>query len=163
MKKVILSLILATCTGMFCSLNAQEYKIPAKVVVITKQDVNIRKAPQTSAAVVEKASTGAMYELISQQGSWYEVKDIKTGNNVYVSATVGRLATGNQISRTDKGLVEKEESTDFYLPETEKDAERGTNHILRILSETGKEYNLRYCITDNRFDDRKYVYPRSVL
>lgn len=95
MKKVILSLILATCTGMFCSLNAQEYKIPAKVVVITKQDVNIRKAPQTSAAVVEKASTGAMYELISQQGSWYEVKDIKTGNNVYVSATVGRLATGN--------------------------------------------------------------------
>ena len=57
MKKVILSLIFATCTGMFCSLNAQEYKVPAKVVVITKQDVNIRKAPQTSAAVVEKAST----------------------------------------------------------------------------------------------------------
>ena len=41
MKKVILSLILATCTGMFCSLNAQEYKIPAKVVVITKQTANI--------------------------------------------------------------------------------------------------------------------------
>lgn len=120
MKKVILSLILATCTGMFCSLNAQEYKIPAKVVVITKQDVNIRKAPQTSAAVVEKASTGAMYELISQQGSWYEVKDIKTGNNVYVSATVGRLATGNQISRTDKGLVEKEESTDFIYQKQKK-------------------------------------------
>ena len=158
MKKVILSLILATCTGMFCSLNAQEYKIPAKVVVITKQDVNIRKAPQTSAAVVEKASTGAMYELISQQGSWYEVKDIKTGNNVYVSATVGRLATGNQISRTDKGLVEKEE-----LPETEKNAEWGTNHILRILSETRKKYSLCHCITDNRFHDRRYVYPRSVL
>ena len=156
MKKVILSLILATCTGMFCSLNAQEYKIPAKVVVITKQDVNIRKAPQTSAAVVEKASTGAMYELISQQGSWYEVKDIKTGNNVYVSATVGRLATGNQISRTDKGLVEKEESTDFIY-QKQKKMQNG------ILSETGKEYNLRYCITDNRFDDRKYVYPRSVL
>ena len=120
MKKVILSLILATCTSMFCSLNAQEYKIPAKVVVITKQDVNIRKAPQTSAAVVEKASTGAMYELISQQGSWYEVKDIKTGNNVYVSATVGRLATGNQISRTDKGLVEKEESTDFIYQKQKK-------------------------------------------
>ena len=88
MKKVILSLILATCTGMFCSLNAQEYKIPAKVVVITKQDVNIRKAPQTSAAVVEKASTGA--------------------------------ATGNQISRTDKGLVEKEESTDFIYQKQKK-------------------------------------------
>ena len=114
MKKVILSFIFAT--GMFCFLNAQEYKIPDKVVVITKQDVNIRKAPQTSAAVVEKASTGTMYELVNQQGSWYEVKDIKTGNNVFVSSTVGRLATSNQISRTDKGLVEKTESTDFiYL------------------------------------------------
>lgn len=163
MKKVILSLIFATCTGMFCSLNAQEYKVPAKVVVITKQDVNIRKAPQTSAAVVEKASTGTMYELISQQGSWYEVKDIKTGNNVYVSATVGRLATGNQISRTDKGLVEKEEYTDFIYQKQKKNAEWGTNHILRILSETRKKYSLCHGITDNRFHDRKYVYPRSVL
>ena len=107
MKKVILSFIFTT--GLFGLLNAQEYKIPDKVVVITRQDVNIRQAPQTSAAVVEKASMGTMYELTGQKDSWYEVKDIKTGKNGYVSTTVGRLATGNQISRTDKGLVSEDE------------------------------------------------------
>lgn len=111
MKKVILSFIFTT--GLFGLLNAQEYKIPDKVVIITRQDVNIRQAPQTSAAVVEKASMGTMYELTGQKDSWYEVKDIKTGKNVYVSTTVGRLATGNQISRTDKGLVSEDEYPDI--------------------------------------------------
>ena len=137
MKKVILSFIFAT--GMFCFLNAQEYKIPDKVVVITKQDVNIRKAPQTSAAVVEKASTGTMYELVNQQGSWYEVKDIKTGNNVFVSSTVGRLATSNQISRTDKGLVEKTESTDFIYLKQKKSQSGEQNTSYAFYQKQGKD------------------------
>ena len=137
MKKVILSFIFAT--GMFCFLNAQEYKIPDKVVVITKQDVNIRKAPQTSAAVVEKASTGTMYELVNQQGSWYEVKDIKTGNNVFVSSTVGRLATSNQISRTDKGLVEKTESTDFIYLKQKKSQSGEQNTSYSFYQKQGKD------------------------
>lgn len=129
MKKVILSLIFTA--GLFGLLNAQEYKIPDKVVVITRQDVNIRQAPQTSAAVVEKASMGTMYELTGQKDSWYEVKDIKTGKNVYVSTTVGRLATGNQISRTDKGLVSEDEYPDIVYQKLKKmqNGEQTTSYV----------------------------------
>lgn len=129
MKKVILSFIFTT--GLFGLLNAQEYKIPDKVVVITRQDVNIRQAPQTSAAVVEKASMGTMYELTGQKDSWYEVKDIKTGKNVYVSTTVGRLATGNQISRTDKGLVSEDEYPDIVYQKLKKmqNGEQTTSYV----------------------------------
>lgn len=112
-------------------MNAQEYKIPDKVVIITRQDVNIRQAPQTSAAVVEKASMGTMYELTGQKDSWYEVKDIKTGKNVYVSTTVGRLATGNQISRTDKGLVSEDEYPDIVYQKLKKmqNGEQTTSYV----------------------------------
>lgn len=160
MKKVVLSFIFTT--GLFGLLNAQEYKIPDKVVVITRQDVNIRQAPQTSAAVVEKASMGTMYELTGQKDSWYEVKDIKTGKNVYVSTTVGRLATGNQISRTDKGLVSEDEYPDIVYQKL-KDAERRTDDVLRILSETGKRHRLRQGIANNRYYDGKHVYPGNLL
>lgn len=130
MKKVFLSFTLAACQGIFFSINAQEYKIPEKVVVITKQNVNVRQAPQTSSAVIEKASSGAMYELVSQQGSWYEVKDVKTGKNAFISTTVGRVSAGNQITRTDKGLVEPNDNTQFIYQkrETISGGERTTSY-----------------------------------
>lgn len=120
MKNVFLSLMFAACPGIFFSLNAQGYKIPEKVVVITKQNVNVRQAPQASSTVLEKASSGAMYEFVSQQGSWYEVKDVKTGNTAFISTTVGRVSAGNQIARTDKGLVESNDCPQFVYQRQEK-------------------------------------------
>lgn len=120
MKNVFLSLMFVACPGIFFSLNAQGYKIPEKVVVITKQNVNVRQAPQASSTVLERASSGAMYEFVSQQDSWYEVKDVKTGNTAFISTTVGRVSTGNQIARTDKGLVESSDSPQFVYQRREK-------------------------------------------
>lgn len=130
MKKVFLSFMLAACPGIFLTLHAQEYKIPEKVVVITKQNVNVRQAPQTSSTVIEKVSSGAMYELVNQQSSWYEVKDIKTGNPAFISTTVGRVSAGNQIARTDKGLVESNDYTQFIYQkrETIPGGERTTSY-----------------------------------
>ena len=42
MKKVILSLFLAICSGMACSLSAQGYRIPETAVVIAKPQANVR-------------------------------------------------------------------------------------------------------------------------
>lgn len=105
--------MLTACSGIFFSLNAQEYKTPEKVVVITKQNVNVRQAPQASSKVVGKASNGAIYEFVAQEGTWYKVKDVKSGNTVFISTTVGRISAGNQIARTDKGLVEPNDNLRF--------------------------------------------------
>ena len=58
MKKVILSLFLAICSGMACSLSAQGYRIPETAVVIAKPQANVRQAPETTAAVVERLQKG---------------------------------------------------------------------------------------------------------
>lgn len=130
MKKVFLSFMLTACSGIFFSLNAQEYKTPEKVVVITKQNVNVRQAPQASSKVVGKASNGAIYEFVAQEGTWYKVKDVKSGNTVFISTTVGRISAGNQIARTDKGLVEPNDNLRFVYQKREDmtDGERITSY-----------------------------------
>ena len=130
MKKVFLSFMLTAWSGIFFSLNAQEYKTPEKVVVITKQNVNVRQAPQASSKVVGKASNGAIYEFVAQEGTWYKVKDVKSGNTVFISTTVGRISAGNQIARTDKGLVEPNDNLRFVYQKREDmaDGERITSY-----------------------------------
>ncbi|NDV80522.1 hypothetical protein D0T87_00840 [Bacteroides sp. 51] len=62
--------------------------IPAKIVEITKPNVNIRKTAATNGAIVEKAPKGKQYELVSTQGAWYEIKDPITSEVAFVSNTV---------------------------------------------------------------------------
>lgn len=124
MKKVILSLFLAICSGMACSLSAQGYRIPETAVVIAKPQANVRQAPETTAAVVEKASKGVLYELIARKSNWYEAKDVKTGKTVYISTTVANLMEGRFLPRTDKGLVENSDLTSFAYQKRVTDSEK---------------------------------------
>lgn len=113
MKKLFLSCIIFASAGVFTFTNAQTTQTPAKIVVITKQNVNVRQSPQTNADVVGKASSGTLFEFIAEKGSWYEVKDINTGKIVYISNTVSRLMDGKQVARTDNGIVEADDYTNY--------------------------------------------------
>lgn len=87
MKKFILmSLFLVTCLSYTC--NAQT--LP-DVVAVTKPNVNIRKAPNASASVIMKAPLGTIFELVSKQAGWYEVKEAYTGNKGYIATSVSKL------------------------------------------------------------------------
>lgn len=125
MKKFFLLSVFTICFGMFLPLNAQSYHIPETAVIITKQQVNIRQSPTTSAEIVDKVSAGTLYELIGKTGSWYEVKDVKSQKTVYVSTSASRLVEGRFLPRTDKGLVEQNDYTNFVYKKmtTQKDSE----------------------------------------
>lgn len=113
MKKLLLSCMFFASMGAFTFVNAQNNQTPAKLVVVTKQNVNVRQSPQTNAGIVRKASTGTLFEFIAENGSWYEVKDINTGKNVYISNTVSSLMDGKQVARTDRGIVEADDYTNY--------------------------------------------------
>lgn len=113
MKKIFLLLIITIFSGIYYTTNAQGYHIPETVVTISKQQANIRQSPTTSATVVEKVSDGTLYELISKKGDWYEAKDIRSQETVYISTSVSNLMDGRLLHRTDKGLVEKNDGTKY--------------------------------------------------
>lgn len=84
---VILSLILLTCMSFVCKAQS----LPKFLVAVTKPNVNVRQAPNSSATVITKASLGTVFEMVSKQTGWYEVKEAWTGKKGYISASVSKL------------------------------------------------------------------------
>lgn len=88
MKKLIsVSLILLTCMSFVCKAQS----LPKFLVAVTKPNVNVRQAPNSSATVVTKAPLGTVFEMVSKQTGWYEVKEALTGKKGYISASVSKL------------------------------------------------------------------------
>ena len=88
MKKLIsVSLILLTCMSFVCKAQS----LPKFLVAVTKPNVNVRQAPNSSATVITKAPLGTVFEMVSKQTGWYEVKEALTGKKGYISASVSKL------------------------------------------------------------------------
>lgn len=80
-------------------------------VYITKDNVNLRESPSTSAKVIGKARQGMVVKPLSQDGTWTKATSLD-GTTLYVS------------SQFVKTLPEDELSTDYFLftPEQKEDA-----------------------------------------
>lgn len=91
MKKLLTAIFALMLAGNM-SISAQNvFKAPEKLVQVTKANVNIREAGNPSAAVLYKAPQGTVFEFVSQNGQWYQVKEAVTGKTVYVSSTVSQI------------------------------------------------------------------------
>ncbi|WP_455614098.1 SH3 domain-containing protein [Bacteroides congonensis] len=105
MKKLIsVSLILLTCMSFVCKAQS----LPKFLVAVTKPNVNVRQAPNSSATVVTKAPLGTVFEMVSKQTGWYEVKEALTGKKGYISASVSKLCpdTDPYYPRTTDDIVD---------------------------------------------------------
>lgn len=105
---LLVSLLISPC------VMAQNYKIPEKVVAITKSGVNVRNAPSLDADVLYKTHKGTLFEFAAQKGTWYEVKEAYTEKTVYVSTSVSKILTGDNIPRTE-GWIPYSNGPKLYL------------------------------------------------
>lgn len=112
MKKLIsVSLILLICISFTCK--AQSF--PKFLVAVTKPNVNVRQAPNSSAAVITKAPLGTVFEMVSKQTGWYEVKEALTGKKGYISASVSKLCPDSEYTypKTTEGIVRLESNPGY--------------------------------------------------
>lgn len=94
-----------------------EYVAPEFLVRISGNKVNVRKTPATSGEVMTQAGAGTLYEFVSEQDGWFEVKVPGCTENCYVSATVAAKVALAAVPRTDKGVV-KTAGTDLVYQKT---------------------------------------------
>lgn len=102
MKSKLLCAVL--CFLSFSLSGMAQSAIPAKIVEITKPNVNIRKTAAANGAIAEKAPKGKQYELVNSQGAWYEIKDPITGEVAFVSNTVSVAKAPVALENYIKGL-----------------------------------------------------------
>lgn len=124
MKK-LLTAIFAFMFVCSMSISAQNvFKAPEKLVQVTKSNVNIREAGNPSAPVLYKAPMGTVFEFVSQNGQWYEVKEAVTGKIVYVSSTVSQILSEDnenyyhtlELNLADSGI-------EYAVMKSDKDGE----------------------------------------
>lgn len=66
--------------------------IPAgKFVKISKDNVNLRSKPTSTASVENQGMKGQFLLLLGEENGWYKVEDLVSGNPVYVSASVASI------------------------------------------------------------------------
>ncbi|WP_291593195.1 SH3 domain-containing protein [Bacteroides sp.] len=138
MKKLIsISLILLTCMSFVCK--AQSF--PKFLVAVTKPNVNVRQAPNSSATVITKAPLGTVFEMISKQTGWYEVKEAVTGKKGYISASVSKLCpdTDPYYPRTTDDIVD---ITEFENISKKQNSETTVTYGFR--SKDNKKTNIIY-------------------
>lgn len=118
MKRVFfVSLILLTSLSIVCKAQS----LPKFLVVVTKANVNVRQAPNTSAAVVMKAPLGTVFEMVSKQTGWYEVKEAFTNKKGYISASVSKVyPVGEYSYPTTESIVAGTRDTAGYVNVTRK-------------------------------------------
>ena len=93
------------CLSLSTIMNAQS--LPKTLVVVVKPNVNVRQSPNPSAPVVSKAQLGTVYELVSKQTGWYEVKEALSGKKAYVASSVVKLCPDSdyRYPKTTEGIV----------------------------------------------------------
>jgi uncharacterized protein YgiM (DUF1202 family) len=67
------------------------------VVTVTADTVNLRAQPTTDSAIVATVARGAQLQVLGTNGSWFKVRDARSGKDGYVhSLTVTAGATASQ-------------------------------------------------------------------
>lgn len=94
------------------------YKMPQAIVYVNKKNVNVRKSPSTSGEVLTTASTGMAYEFVGEEGDWFQVKSLGTGDVCYISKTVAQKISTSSLARTDQNILLSENS-DYTYQKTE--------------------------------------------
>lgn len=107
MKKLLVTaLMVVTTAGMF----ATDY------VVISKNDVNLRQEPSTTAPVVGKGKMGTMMELVEKTNGWFCVINPMIGNEpVWVSASVAQMEVESGSDKPAISLVDMPDAMISYV------------------------------------------------
>lgn len=97
MKKIILSLIVGIAS---LSIAADDY------IYLTKNDVNLREAPSTSAPVVEKGKLGTIFVVEEKKDGWYKGRNAQYGDNpVWISTSVSDKANVGDVKMPAWSIV----------------------------------------------------------
>lgn len=94
------------------------YEMPQAIVYVSKKNVNVRKSPSTSGEVLTTASTGMAYEFVAEEGDWFQVKALGTGDVCYISKTVAQKINTSSLARTDQNIL-LDENSDYVYQKTE--------------------------------------------
>lgn len=95
MKHLSIRALLSLFVFSSLSCLAQDSVIPKYLIVVTKPNVNLRQAPNSTGAIVMKAPIGTVFEMVSKQPGWYEVKEAWAGKQAFISASVAKQRIGN--------------------------------------------------------------------
>lgn len=142
-----------------------EYVAPEFLVHISGNKVNVRKTPTTSGEVVTQAGAGTLYEFVSEQDGWFEVKVPGSAENCYVSATVAAKVALATVPRTDKGIV-KAAGTDLIYQKTENTSSYSliSSYTITQGSQAGEVeayYNEHGAYADGRFIPAEEYYMKG--
>ena len=75
-------------------------------IYLTKNNVNLREAPSTSAPVVEKGNLGTIFVVEEAQTGWYKGRNAQYGDtSVWISTSVSRKANVGDIKMPAWSIV----------------------------------------------------------
>lgn len=74
-------------------------EIPAKVIIATKDNVNLRRTGSATGALAGKARIGTAFAYTGEEGTWYVGTSAETGEKVYIAKTLARVVeTGGNVN-----------------------------------------------------------------
>lgn len=141
---------------------AAQFVMPKSVVVVAKNSVNVREAPDANANVLMKAPYCTLFELVAEQDGWYEVREAWTGRKAYISKTVAEVYESEYVAVTGLSGIIMTESGSYVFENTEKfrNGESVTSYDFYYASEADKETVM--CLKSDRLtynDGRMNTYP----
>lgn len=134
MKKVLLvGMLLIACISLTCEAQS----LPKNLIAVVKPNVNVRQAANASAAVVMKAPFGTVFEMVSRQPGWYEVKEAFTGKKGYISASVTKLRSidDNVYYPETNGVVGVVSGFDYENVSKKQNSETTRTYTLKVQKE----------------------------
>lgn len=96
--------------------------------------------------------------MVGRKGEWYEAKNVKNQETVYLSTSVSNLVEGRFLPRTDKGLVEADSYTKFVYQK--KTALTNKETISSYAFYQNKEKDVVYTtlsLTENSVSGRSFT------
>lgn len=120
MKGIMLSLAIAAVS---LTMAADDF------IYLTKDNVNLRESPSTSAAVVEKGKKGTVFVVEEKQAGWYKGKNAQYGDTpVWISTSVAEKGYVGDITMPAWNMVGIQDANIPYVnTETKSGGEVHTN------------------------------------
>ncbi len=107
MNKIIICLAIGLSS---MSIAAEEY------ITLSKNNVNLREAPSTSAPVVDKGKIGTVFIVEETKDGWYKGKNAQYGDNpVWISASVSEKGYVGDVKMFALSLINLPEGVIPYV------------------------------------------------
>ena len=120
MKGILLSLAIGAVS---LTMAADDF------IYLTKDNVNLRESPSTSAAVVEKGKKGTVFVVEEKQAGWYKGKNAQYGDTpVWISTSVAEKGYVGDVTMPAWNVVGiKDANIPYVNTETKSGGEVHTN------------------------------------